>query len=130
MADVTVKRVEELETVGPGKDGKIEVLTDSKYGFRRARDDLGVTSFGINVLDLPPGYENYPDHDHSESGQEEVYMVLEGDATLRTGDEEQHIEPGTLVRVGPDQKRKWIPGDSGVRLLALGGKPGAAYEGS
>jgi hypothetical protein len=33
-----------------------------------------------------------------------------------------------LARVGPIQKRKIIPGDEGVTLLALGGTPGKAYE--
>jgi hypothetical protein len=32
------------------------------------------------------------------------------------------------VRVGPDTKRKIHPGPDGMRLLAIGGTPGEAYE--
>ena len=38
------------------------------------------------------------------------------------------IDPETMVRVGPEAKRKIWPGDEGIRLLALGGCPGHAYK--
>ncbi len=60
-------------------------------------------------------------------GQEEVYVVLRGTARLLAGESAWQLEPGTLVRVGSAQKRKLIPGNEGVTLLALGGTPGKAY---
>ena len=51
MADVTVKRLEEFEAIFGG-------------GFRRVRAGLGVSSFGVAVMDLPPGFADYPEHDH------------------------------------------------------------------
>ena len=39
---------------------------------------LGVTSFGMQILELPPNLEGYPEHDHAQGGQEEVYVVLRG----------------------------------------------------
>ena len=33
-----------------------------------------------------------------------------------------------MVRVGPGPRRKLWPGDDGMRVLALGGVPGQAYE--
>ena len=69
MADVTVKQLDEFDTAYGG-------------AMKRVRAGLGVTSFGMQVFDLPPKLENYPEHDHSEDGQEEVYTVLEGEATL------------------------------------------------
>jgi hypothetical protein len=47
---------------------------------------------------------------------------------LHAGDEEFPLVPGTLVRVGPSQKRKIVPGSEGATVLALGGTPGKAYE--
>jgi hypothetical protein len=44
---------------------------------------------------------------------------------MQAGDESFELIPGTFARVGPGQKRKLIPGDDGVTLLALGGKPGS-----
>jgi hypothetical protein len=33
-----------------------------------------------------------------------------------------------LVRVGPNQKRKILPGPQGAAVLAIGATPGKAYE--
>jgi len=115
MADVTVKQLDEFEAVFGG-------------GMRRVRAGLGVTSFGIQVIELPPHFEHYPEHDHSHDEQEEVYTVLNGTVTLRAGGEDHELEPGAFARVGPGEKRKLVSGEQGVRILALGGKPGAVYD--
>ena len=65
MADVTVKRLDEFEAIFGG-------------GFRRVRAGLGVTSFGIAVMEIPPNFKMYPEHDQSHDGQEEVYTALSG----------------------------------------------------
>lgn len=113
MADVTVKHIDEFDS------------HDDKGRFMFARKGLGVTSFGMNVERWPAGYADYPDHDHEQDGQEEVYFVVEGSLTLHAGDESYELTPGTFARVGPGQSRKIVPGGDGVTLLALGGKPGS-----
>ena len=113
MADVTVKHIDELDSY------------EDRGTFLFARRGLGVTSFGMNVERFPAGYVDYPDHDHVKDGQEEVYFVVEGSATLHAGDESFELTPGTFARVPPEQSRKLVPGDEGVTLLALGGRPGA-----
>lgn len=115
MADVTVKRLEDFEAVFGG-------------GMRRVRAGLGVTSFGMQVIELPPNFSGHPEHTHTHDEQEEVYTVLSGTVTLRIGDEDHTLEEGVFARIGPGQKRKLITGDGGVRLLCLGGTPGKAYE--
>jgi len=115
MADYTTKKIDEMEAIMQG-------------GFKRARAELGVESFGMQVIDMPPGFENYPEHDHSDRGQEEVYIVLRGSADVDVEGERVAIDPDTMLRVGAETKRKIYPGPKGVRLLALGGTPGAAYE--
>jgi uncharacterized cupin superfamily protein len=95
--------------------------------FRYAGKSLGVSSWGMNILRLPAGWSDYPEHDHTKDEQEEVYLVLEGSARLEAGGETFTLEPGVLARVGPAQKRKIVPGPEGVTLLALGGTPGKAY---
>lgn len=95
--------------------------------FRPIRDAIGVSSWGMNVLELDPNCENYPEHDHQGDGQEEVYVVLEGKAELRVGDQVWPLVPGDMIRVGPEHRRKFVTGDEGVRFLALGGTPGKAY---
>jgi uncharacterized cupin superfamily protein len=114
MADVTVKTFDELESHG----GQ----------FLYAGKGLGVTAWAMNVERLPAGWSDYPEHDHSEDGQEEVYVVLEGHATLQADGDSWQLEPGMLARVGCDQKRKIVPGDAGVTILAIGNTPGKAYQ--
>ena len=116
MADVTVKHMDALESYEGG--GR----------FLYARKGLGVTSFGMNVERFPAGYAEYPEHDHARDGQEEVYLVLEGHATLRAGDESFELPSGTFARVGPGQRRKIVPGADGVTILAIGGIPGKVFE--
>ncbi len=113
MADVTVKHIDELES--HGGNGR----------FLFARKGLGVTSFGMNVGRFPGGYDDYPDHDHEKDGQEEVYFVFEGSATMHAGDEAFELTPGTFARVAPGQKRRLVPGSAGVTVLVLGGRPGS-----
>ena len=48
-----------------------------------ARKSLGLQSFGMNVVELPPG-ETIPEHDETETDQEEVFIILSGEATKRT----------------------------------------------
>ena len=95
---------------------------------RRVRAGLGVTSFGIQVIELPPEFSLYPAHDHSHDEQEEVYLALTGRATLQVGEEELELEPGVFARVGPGSSGSSITGDEGARILAIGGTPGQGLE--
>lgn len=91
--------------------------------FHLAGRELGVTAWGMNVLALDPGCAGHPEHDHAEDGQEEVYVVLGGSGQLVTGDVTTTLGPGVMVRIGPTTKRKLVPGDQGLVVLALGGLP-------
>jgi mannose-6-phosphate isomerase-like protein (cupin superfamily) len=115
MGEYTVKRIDELEAIYGGS-------------FKRARAELGVSSFGMQILDLPPSVTGYPEHDHGQDGQEEVYVVLRGSANMDIDGEQVTIDPETLVRVPAGTKRKVLPGDKGARLLVIGGVPGQVYE--
>lgn len=96
--------------------------------FRAVREALGVTAWGMNVLELDADCQGYPEHNHKEDRQEELYLVLEGQLTLKTQEGEQELTQGDMVRVPPDVTRTFITGKSGAALLAIGGTPGQAYE--
>lgn len=115
MPDVTVKNLKDFDRAFGG-------------GMLRVRAGLGITSFGVQVIELPPGFSGYPEHDHSHDDQEELYTPLKGNVTLRVGDTEHELEPGVYARVGPGEKRKLITGEEGCRILAVGGIPGEVYE--
>jgi uncharacterized cupin superfamily protein len=95
--------------------------------FRPIRRALGLQAFGINQEDWPPNAEEYPDHDHSEDGQEEVYYVLAGGGRIVVDGDEVELRPGRYILVSADAKRKVHPGDEGVKLIIVGSPPGA-YE--
>jgi hypothetical protein len=110
MADFTVKSTDDMETIF---DGIVH----------RARASLGATSLGMQVMNFPAGWEGYPNHDHmndsadeNDLGQEEIYIALDGSATLLVDGDEHVLEPGVLARVGPGQKRRILPGPDGFRM--------------
>ena len=119
MADVTAVSFEDMEPLYEGLA-------------RRARAALGVTAWGMQLMTLPPNWDGYPNHHHDatteEAGQEEVYVPLAGSAILHADDTTVELHPGMMVRVGPERRRRIVPGDDGIRFLAIGGVPGAAYR--
>ena len=115
MAGYTQKRIDEMEATFGG-------------AFKLARAELGVEAFGFQVMDLPPNLEQFPEHDHVETGQEEVYVVMHGAGEIEIDGERLPIDPETITKVGPDVKRKIFTGSEPMRVLAIGGTPGKAYE--
>ncbi len=115
MSDYTAKNIKNMEAAFGG-------------GFVKARAELGVTSFGMQVIQMPPNYEDYPLHDHAESGQEEVFLAIGGSGWIEIEGERVALDPDVFVRVGPEPKRKVFAGPEGLRMLALGAAPGKVYE--
>jgi mannose-6-phosphate isomerase-like protein (cupin superfamily) len=115
MSDFTVKRVDEMEAAFGGS-------------FVKARAELGVSAFGIQIIQLPPDFNDYPEHDHVDDGQEEVYLALGGSGSIEIDGERVELGPDVFVRVGPSARRKIFSGPDGLRILALGGAPGEAYK--
>ena len=89
------------------------------------REHLGIHAFGINAY--TPGEDGtlISEHDESGSGQEELYIVLDGKATFEVDGEMVDAPAGTFVFVRPESRRK-ATGDGTV--LALGATPGEAYQ--
>lgn len=114
MSTHTVKKIDEMEAVYLG-------------AYKRARAELGVESFGMAIIDLPPNFENYPEHDHEHDGQEEVFLALRGGGEIEIAGERFPLDPDHVARVAAGVKRKIWPGPDGLRLLALGGVPGGDY---
>jgi hypothetical protein len=115
MADYTAKRINDMEAAYGG-------------GFVKARAELGVTAFGMQVIQLPPDFGDYPEHDHAESGQEEVFLAIGGSGWIDIDGERVDLDGDTFVRVAPEIKRKIYSGPDGLRVLAIGGCPGEPYK--
>ncbi len=127
--DVTHGGIDELKAVEGFLEG---------FAFRRVGAQLGVTPFGMSIIDMPAGTTAYPEHDHSSEGpgnppahqlgQEEVYIALRGSADVQVDGHRYRLDADHIIRVGPTARRKILPGPDGVRLLAIGGFPGRAYD--
>jgi hypothetical protein len=117
MPDVTVRTIDEMEGLFGG-------------AMRKVRAELGLSSFGVQTVDLPPNFDGYPWHDHAEDGQEELYVALRGDAWLEVegGDTTELVACETVARVGPRERRRVVSGPQGTRVLVVGGVPGTAYK--
>jgi mannose-6-phosphate isomerase-like protein (cupin superfamily) len=105
---------------------------DGEDRFQRLRQELGVSTFGLNLLRFRPGARGrIHRHDH----QEEVYLVVEGTLTLVVEGEPRELGRGELARVAPDVRRQLVNRHPApLLLLAAGGakehagRDGHAYE--
>jgi Cupin domain len=90
------------------------------------REHLGIHAFGVNAY--APGEDGtlIGEHDESGSGQEELYIVLDGQATFEVDGQTVEAPAGTFVVVPPESRRK-ATGNGTV--LAVGATPGEAYQG-
>lgn len=121
MNDITVTTIEGvLPYSGPHAIPGIK--------FRGVGRALGISAWGMNVLELGPDCSGYPEHDHSQDGQEEAYLILSGEALLVVGDQETPVKTGTFVRVPPVLRRKFVTRDQPVSILAIGGTPGQSFK--
>src|SRR5581483_9458443 len=91
------------------------------------RKDLGITAFGIQVFDLPPGGRG-AEHDESSSGQEEVYVGLAGAGWIEVDGEKAPLGPRVAVAIPAGTRRQVHAGEEGLSFLCVGGVPGTAYE--
>lgn len=109
-----------------------ELDFDRGERFQTLRRELGVESFGINLILLEPGQRG---RIHSHDRQEEVYVVLAGELTLIVEGEEHVLAPRRAARVPANVRRQLVnAGGERLVLLALGadgehvGRDGRAWE--
>jgi uncharacterized cupin superfamily protein len=68
------------------------------------RRTLDLRSFGVNIVDIPPG-GSIPEHDETGRDQEEVFYVLSGRPTIVVDGEDHPATPGTFARLDPEHLR-------------------------
>ena len=96
-------------------------------GFAKlVRAGLGITAFGVQIMDLPPGYVTEA-HDELETGQQELYVALRGSGAVVAGGQRLALDAEHLVRVDAAVDRVLTSGPGGLRVLCVGGVPGAPY---
>jgi quercetin dioxygenase-like cupin family protein len=119
MADgYTIKHRDEFETM----EGSGEAT------WKLARKALGTSSFGFNLVEIGPGGE-IPEHDENESGQVELYAILDGEAVMRLDGEEHAAPAGTFASIEPPAKRTILNrSEAPVTALLIGVDPSGGYQ--
>jgi len=100
-----------------------DIEDDGCYTSRRAlfSDAIGARKLGYNLTELPPGKAQCPFHNHH--GEEEMFLVLEGEGVLRFGDERHPIRQHDVIACptgGPEVAHQIInTGSVPLRYLAV-----------
>jgi quercetin dioxygenase-like cupin family protein len=113
LEGVTIRRREDLERTG---------------NWLLVRRSLGVDSFGINLVEIPPG-ERIPEHDETGRDQEEIFLVLEGSPSLVVDGREIEAPAGTFARLDPQLSRTVVNhGDEPAAVLIVSAPRTSGYE--
>lgn len=117
-ADYTIKHRDEFERM----EGSGECT------WLLARKGLGTKAFGYNLVEIAPGGQ-IPEHDEAESGQVELYLILEGEATMRLDGEEHPAPAGTFASIESPATRTILNRSEGtVTAMLIGVEPEGGYE--
>lgn len=96
--------------------------------WKLARKALGTPAFGFNLVEIAPGGQ-IPEHDEAQSGQVELYIVLEGEATMRLEGEDHPAPAGTFVSIEPPVSRTILNrSDAPVTAMLIGVHPAGDYS--
>jgi hypothetical protein len=117
-------RLDELDRIPVGGHGLL---------WRPVRRRLGIEAFGVNAYTAEEaGQEVVEQHDETGSGagrHEELYVVVRGHARFMLDDDEVDAPAGTFVFVRERSVRRGaFAEEPGTTVLALGGKPGEAFQ--
>lgn len=88
-------------------------------GMHFLRDPLECQRLGLTVVECEPGWTGMQ-HDHADDDHEEVYLLLEGQATITVEEDRVEMEPGDALHVPADATRQIQNGDSESRLVVAG----------
>jgi quercetin dioxygenase-like cupin family protein len=116
--DYTIGHRDEFETMEGSGD----------CTWQLARKALGTSAFGFNLVEIGPGGQ-IPEHDEAQSGQVELYAILEGEAVLRIEGEDHPAPAGTFASIEPPASRTILNrSDAPVTALLVGVQPEGGYE--
>jgi hypothetical protein len=114
MARWTVSRMTAVPTVSDG-DADDPVW----YPLQHA---LGIDTFGVNLFVASRAHQTLvEEHDERTSGQQELYLVLEGEAVFDLDGEQARLDRGTALAVtDPAVRRSARAVTAGTALLIVG----------
>jgi mannose-6-phosphate isomerase-like protein (cupin superfamily) len=111
MGDYTRVNLKEVEDQAP-KFGMDELE------FRTAREPLELSNSAVSYMRLSPNYRLPFGHTHNT--QEELYVLVDGSARLKLGDEVIDLKPFDAVRIPKDTMRNLEGGPEGAVVILFG----------
>jgi len=109
---------------------EMESTEQNDIRFMKARAELGLNSFGLQLEEFPQntGEDAYQEHSHAKDGQDEVYLCLSGTGEIQVDDQDwTQFGPGTFIKVDPESTRKFRT-EQGMQLLAISAPQDSGYQ--
>jgi len=117
---MNIVHIDELELIPVGDRG---------LQWRPIRMRFGIRAFGTNAYTADVGKEVVEEHTEGSVGHEEMYVVISGRATFTLDGEEVDAPAGTIVHLpDPSVRRAAVAEEPDTRVLAIGAKPGEAFQ--
>lgn len=104
------------------------VKPDWPATWKSVRHHFGITAFGINAVTKDAGNVLIPEHEHAAGGDQEIYIVIRGEAKATLDGTEVAVPAGTAVATEAPVRRKFEAVASPTTLIVVGAVPGKAYE--
>jgi quercetin dioxygenase-like cupin family protein len=121
-------------SLAEGDGWKIELVDDVPpvkpdwpSTWKSIRHHFGITAFGVNAVTKDAGNVLIPEHDESESGQQELYFVHVGEVTVTADGAETTVPAGGVIVLEPAVRRRIEATASPTTLLCVGATPGKPY---
>lgn len=114
MGSKPVINIDELEYADLGDGGKFAAR------LARISPAIGAKKLGYNITKVPPGKRAFPLHFHH--GIEEMFFILDGEGTMRFGEQERPLKKGDFIAfpAGPHGGHQIInTGTSELTYLAV-----------
>lgn len=74
-------------------------------GMHFLREPLESEKIGVTITRCEPNWKSRP-HDHTENGHEEIYVLIEGTATVVVDGESVEMENGDAIWIPPEATRQ------------------------
>lgn len=114
-------QVDEVNEIPP-------VKPDWPATWKSVRHHFGITAFGVNAVTKEAGKVLIPEHDETESGQQELYFVHAGEVSVTLDGAQTTVPAGGMIAVEPPVKRKFESTATPTTLLVVGAPVGAPYQ--
>lgn len=94
----------------------VDPMLDAMYFLQ---DELEVEHFGITVVECEPGWSGR-EHDHADQTHEEVYLLVDGEATVTVESEDVEMEAGDAIRISSEATRNIHNGETDSTFVLVG----------